>query len=994
MSDTLRKNKEISTIVKHHFPDFLVEDYPSLISFIEAYFEYLEVSGRPVDSIVNLPANRDVDATLDEFIDYLKNEFFSTLPSEVQANKRLILKHAKEFFLMKGTEKSFKFLFKILYDIDDVGFFYPSEHILRASDGQWSNHILFRGILTSGEAKDIPFKRFTNDSFSGVVDSLTVTPEKNEKILNLQFSPSSIEGTIPAEEPDLLIESGGIVIECQRIIHSHEIVNPGKGITTQNFTIQKLSEKEVSSVVNIEAKDLSDNSVKGIRVIKMGIHTDSGNSFYIKITPEGTITRSSTVPAFDPSDFVVLFNTGFSYNDRGYFKNNRGFLSDTIVLQDNYYWQQFSYVLRVEKTINQWRDYVKKIVHPSGMIVFGENTIYSQANQENDLGIDLSNIHLSITRNLPLDSSISAGEMALVISPHSKRNLFRDGDDLSKYWYRYEYWRQANGIQPDGRYIISEFSVEHVDYLVDEETYETTDSGPYQVQGVDIEAQTTVGNAENVLVEGVIGDYPDFLKLGEDSFIRKFSASEPSLSGIVPLSDGTIALQDSGSGSPSFSRNSTAFNLDFNGELVSCAVDEHRIEGARRVSEGVWSWKDGSDDPIHPTKSIGNQLVFDFYGKRENETAYSIGDKVHTKVNGLGYWYECTVGGTTDTSQPVMPTSAGTVTDGTVEWTFGGMYRIRGLLLEPSRTNYSLYSSEFDNADWNIAGATITPNATTAPDGTNTADLLTEDSSASTHVVARPNTLFGANDVYTISCYVKDNTSGTAYLSSSGGVRFAIGYDFATGEIITNDHEDLTLVDYGVEPIGNGWFRMWVSGYYSYDFNASPRINPGITLSYTGNGTDSIYIWGFQIEDGISPSSLIQTQGSTVERVTEEGQLVFDNTGFVNLSNYNGTILQHVDLGFGMSGEFRAFEGSEFDVPMTYNPFNVSVGFDPEGYKFLYKKLEDSYDDIILIEGAGETFEVEETIAIGGGLQSGPIYISNLLFYKSNLEEWWMKKHL
>ena len=49
----------------------------------------------------------------------------------------------------------------------------------------------------------------------------------------------------------------------------------------------------------------------------------------------------------------------------------------------------------------------------------------------------------------------------------------------------------------------------------------------------------------------------------------------------------------------------------------------------------------------------------------------------------------------------------------------------RGLLIEEQRTNLLLRSEEFDNASWAKTNATITVNATTAPDGTTTADLIT-----------------------------------------------------------------------------------------------------------------------------------------------------------------------------------------------------------------------------------------------------------------------------
>ena len=58
---------------------------------------------------------------------------------------------------------------------------------------------------------------------------------------------------------------------------------------------------------------------------------------------------------------------------------NDGFLSDTKYLQDSYYYQSFSYVIKTGQGLSVWRDYVKKILHPAGFRFFGEILIQSSA---------------------------------------------------------------------------------------------------------------------------------------------------------------------------------------------------------------------------------------------------------------------------------------------------------------------------------------------------------------------------------------------------------------------------------------------------------------------------------------------------------------------------------------------------------------------------------------------------------------------------------------
>lgn len=62
----------------------------------------------------------------------------------------------------------------------------------------------------------------------------------------------------------------------------------------------------------------------------------------------------------------------------GSFFNNKGFVSDDNRIHDGYLWQDYSYVVRVGRNIDQWREIVKKILHPAGLMMFGELTLMSK----------------------------------------------------------------------------------------------------------------------------------------------------------------------------------------------------------------------------------------------------------------------------------------------------------------------------------------------------------------------------------------------------------------------------------------------------------------------------------------------------------------------------------------------------------------------------------------------------------------------------------------
>jgi hypothetical protein len=62
------------------------------------------------------------------------------------------------------------------------------------------------------------------------------------------------------------------------------------------------------------------------------------------------------------------------YSYPGRYLNDDGFLSGYNFLQDASYYQNYSYVVRVNESINKYRKALKDLIHPMGMKLFGEYT--------------------------------------------------------------------------------------------------------------------------------------------------------------------------------------------------------------------------------------------------------------------------------------------------------------------------------------------------------------------------------------------------------------------------------------------------------------------------------------------------------------------------------------------------------------------------------------------------------------------------------------------
>jgi len=143
--------QRVSVKVEGQLPDFVKQDHPTFVAFLEAYYEYMEQLGKPIEVIGNLQNYVNLDKTTDDFLDYFKQQFGKDLPEAVfaSANKPFVLKKLRDFYLSKGSEKSFRFLFRLLHK-EEIDFYYPSEDMLRVSDGKYTKNKIIRVIDGSG----------------------------------------------------------------------------------------------------------------------------------------------------------------------------------------------------------------------------------------------------------------------------------------------------------------------------------------------------------------------------------------------------------------------------------------------------------------------------------------------------------------------------------------------------------------------------------------------------------------------------------------------------------------------------------------------------------------------------------------------------------------------------------------------------------------------------------------------------------------------------
>ena len=134
-------DNKVSLLINKQVPEFVREEYPVFISFLEAYYEFLEnKQGTQKNDLTTkskeLKYISDVDDSIDEFEQQFLNSYATFLPKETTIDKALLIKNVLPLYLSKGSEKSFKLLFRMLFG-NELEINYPKNNVLRASDGKW-----------------------------------------------------------------------------------------------------------------------------------------------------------------------------------------------------------------------------------------------------------------------------------------------------------------------------------------------------------------------------------------------------------------------------------------------------------------------------------------------------------------------------------------------------------------------------------------------------------------------------------------------------------------------------------------------------------------------------------------------------------------------------------------------------------------------------------------------------------------------------------------
>jgi hypothetical protein len=181
--------------------------------------------------------------------------------------------------------------------------------------------------------------------------------------------------------------------------------------------------------------------------------------------------------------------------------------------------------------------------------------------------------------------------------------------------------------------------------------------------------------------------------------------------------------------------------------------------------------------------------------------------------------------------------------------------------------NLITYSQELNS--WSKVLCSVTSNSTAAPDGTTTAETITQTVTNGEHYLgsAAGETCL-ANTEVTISIYAKNVDQNFIQFGISGNSGLFANFNLSTGAVGSSSEFRST----SIRGIGGGWYRCVgtvrpaATGFFFVSFIGS--ASAGRLAAYTPASATSVYLWGAQVEHRSAASAYTATSGTTISTFT------------------------------------------------------------------------------------------------------------------------------
>lgn len=198
------------------------------------------------------------------------------------------------------------------------------------------------------------------------IESIASTRKKTKEVIR-------VESLFPSELREKAANLIGLLQDYYAHLNeqnqaSYEInsINNSRDIDEADEKYISLLQKEIA--INIPKNTVADR----VRLYKNLVRYYGGRGSQESITQFFRILFQDNVEVYYPYTDTLIPSSGTWQTSLSSYADNTGFLSDEIKLQDSYFYQKFSYVIRTGNSVDVWGNLYNRLVHPAGFIFFGQ----------------------------------------------------------------------------------------------------------------------------------------------------------------------------------------------------------------------------------------------------------------------------------------------------------------------------------------------------------------------------------------------------------------------------------------------------------------------------------------------------------------------------------------------------------------------------------------------------------------------------------------------
>jgi hypothetical protein len=360
-----------SNLIVDQVPDFVNRDHELFRRFVEVYYEWLERYQNAFGVIDAFTELTDIDETLGLFFAEFRAMYLQNFPYQLATDENghvvseaNFLKNVRNFYGSKGTEKAYRFLFRLLYNVDSE-IKYPGEDILKCSHGKWIERQSIKMTSSGGtanygmEANQVYQIDPVNGNILGSATVTEVIQYQKQYYSVTEVFIKDIFGSFLPSIPIYCNVNGTILEETvYPVISEISILSGGTGYSIHDQVRITTTKNGIGASAAIDVVD-EKGKIKSIKLMNSGIdYVGSFSATVISNTGDGKAR--------------ILPIVGAVTHYPGFYANNNGKLSSSKKLFDGDYYQDFSYALRSEISFIAYKELYKKLVHPAGFKMFGE----------------------------------------------------------------------------------------------------------------------------------------------------------------------------------------------------------------------------------------------------------------------------------------------------------------------------------------------------------------------------------------------------------------------------------------------------------------------------------------------------------------------------------------------------------------------------------------------------------------------------------------------